>query len=127
MNRPDAAVVHHSSFILHHSYGFFLFGGAVVVVVVVAVVVVDPGVLAVCLLVITPPSSSERLSSMSTVCVIASVPVGVGSAWAGAMVWVFGVPGAPGSPLFRSLHAQRASTTGNSITTTDFFNAKTSL
>ena len=36
------------------------------------------------------PSPSERLSSMSTVCVIGSVPFGAGCAVAGAMVCVVG-------------------------------------
>jgi hypothetical protein len=58
-------------------------------------------------LVITPPSASDRLSSMSTVCVIASVPVGDGWAAAGAIVSVT-VDGSFASgrrqPAARTLH-----------------------
>ena len=77
-----------------HFFVFFaggfagVFGAVVVVVVaVVVLVVVVDGVE----FVSAPPSSSERLSSTSTVCVIASVPVGCGWGAAGAMVSVVAV------------------------------------
>src|SRR5207237_10853403 len=72
------------------AYGFFVdFFGAVEVVSVVAVVPLTTPVFAVDFgFVITPPSSSERLSSSSTVWVIASVPAVSGRAAAGAIVCV---------------------------------------
>src|SRR5205085_7114634 len=72
------------------AYGFFVdFFGAVEVVAVVAVVPLAAPVFAVDFgFVITPPSSSERLSSSSTVWVIASVPAVSGRAAAGAIVCV---------------------------------------
>ncbi|MEA2165168.1 MAG: hypothetical protein QOK37_3295 [Thermoanaerobaculia bacterium] len=45
---------------------------------------------AVCVFVSAAPSPSERLSSTSTVCVTASVPLTAGCAAAGAIVWVVG-------------------------------------
>src|SRR5947207_13185938 len=61
------------------------------------------GFFPVCESVITPPSASERLSSTSTVCVIASVPVGAGWPAAGAIVCVCAEPAAPA--LSRREHA----------------------
>lgn len=64
-----------------HLFFFFDFGGGAGFLPAVVVDVVS---------LLTPPSFSERLSSTSTVWVMASVPVGAGGADAGAMVCVAG-------------------------------------
>jgi hypothetical protein len=62
-------------------------------------------------------SDSERLSSTSTVCVIASVPLvsGPDGALAGAIVWVVDCD-APGPPLWREHAAGKSATSISRIT-----------
>lgn len=74
---------------VHCFFGGLVVGGAVLVVVVVVAVVVVVEVDAVPRSVSPAPSASDRLSSMSTVCVIASESVAsAGCGGAGAMVSV---------------------------------------
>jgi hypothetical protein len=61
-----------------------------------------------------PPSASERLSSTSTVCVIASVPVVAGCGGAGAIVSV----ALPVAAVSRLPHAAAASVIRTAISTT---------
>src|SRR5712692_5409673 len=72
-----AFVSYEEGFVEIYFFPFFFAGGFLTA----AFVVVE---------VLAMPSDSERLSSTSTVCVIASVPVGAGIAGAGAIVCVVG-------------------------------------
>ena len=96
---------HRTPSTVHYFLPFFLTGAFVA------------GFFAVVVEALAIPSDSERLSSTSTVCVMASVPLVSGPAGcgvAGAMVWVVACE-APGPPLWR-VHAAGKSATNISRT-----------
>jgi hypothetical protein len=97
----------------------------VLLVAVVAVVEVAAAVEVAVIVSVAPPlSPSVRLSSMSTVCVIASVSVGCGCGAAGAMVALFSPPAVAVSDFRHAPSASRSETTATRLRMVELFTKK---